>query len=553
MLQKLIINNYAIIKQVEINFHEGLNIITGETGAGKSILMGALGLVLGERADAKAIMNGEDKCIIESYFYVKPYKLQNYFNTNELDYDDICLVRREITSNGKSRAFINDTPVNLIQLKELGALLIDIVSQNETLALNDVSFQLSIIDSIAENEELLTDYKHSYNLYKKIEKQLSDLIETESKVKQSEDYNKFILNELLEAKIIEDEQDELEQSLNILSNAEEIKTITYNAYALLDYAEPSIIDQLRNVKNSILPIIKHNKTFEEISLRLEQNIIDLKDISAEFEEITDKTQANPSELLFVEERIQTLINLQKKHKVKSNSELINIQNELENELLKANSLNSEIENLSLKLVELKQSLLNKAQKLSSNRRENIPTIEKNVHALLNSVAMPDANLKIEQNLLLNNELNINGIDKIEFLFSANKGSNFQQISKVASGGELSRLMLCIKSLISEKVSLPSIVFDEIDTGISGEAALKVSSVLKKLAVKHQVLAITHLPQIAAKADAHFNVYKQSGNDKTYSNIRLLNKTEQINEIAVMLSGNNPTEQVLLAAKELMNN
>jgi DNA repair protein RecN (Recombination protein N) len=553
MLQKLIINNYAIIKQVEINFHEGLNIITGETGAGKSILMGALGLVLGERADAKAIMNGEDKCIIESYFYVKPYKLQNYFNTNELDYDDICLVRREITSNGKSRAFINDTPVNLIQLKELGALLIDIVSQNETLALNDVSFQLSIIDSIAENEELLTDYKHSYNLYKKIEKQLSDLIETESKVKQSEDYNKFILNELLEAKIIEDEQDELEQSLNILSNAEEIKTITYNAYALLDYAEPSVIDQLRNVKNSILPIIKHNKTFEEISLRLEQNIIDLKDISAEFEEITDKTQANPSELLFVEERIQTLINLQKKHKVKSNSELINIQNELENELLKANSLNSEIENLSLKLVELKQSLLNKAQKLSSNRRENIPTIEKNVHALLNSVAMPDANLKIEQNLLLNNELNINGIDKIEFLFSANKGSNFQQISKVASGGELSRLMLCIKSLISEKVSLPSIVFDEIDTGISGEAALKVSSVLKKLAIKHQVLAITHLPQIAAKADAHFNVYKQSGNEKTYSNIRLLNKTEQINEIAVMLSGNNPTEQVLLAAKELMNN
>lgn len=553
MLQKLIINNYAIIKQVEINFHEGLNIITGETGAGKSILMGALGLVLGERADAKAIMNGEDKCIIESYFYVKPYKLQNYFNTNELDYDDICLVRREITSNGKSRAFINDTPVNLIQLKELGALLIDIVSQNETLALNDVSFQLSIIDSIAENEELLTDYKHSYNLYKKIEKQLSDLIETESKVKQSEDYNKFILNELLEAKIIEDEQDELEQSLNILSNAEEIKTITYNAYALLDYAEPSVIDQLRNVKNSILPIIKHNKTFEEISLRLEQNIIDLKDISAEFEEITDKTQANPSELLFVEERIQTLINLQKKHKVKSNSELINIQNELENELLKANSLNSEIENLSLKLVELKQSLLNKAQKLSSNRRENIPTIEKNVHNLLNSVAMPDANLKIEQNLLLNNELNINGIDKIEFLFSANKGSNFQQISKVASGGELSRLMLCIKSLISEKVSLPSIVFDEIDTGISGEAALKVSSVLKKLAIKHQVLAITHLPQIAAKADAHFNVYKQSGNEKTYSNIRLLNKTEQINEIAVMLSGNNPTEQVLLAAKELMNN
>lgn len=552
MLQKLSIKNYAIIKQVEIEFHKGLNIITGETGAGKSILMGALGLVVGERADAKAIMNGEEKCVIEAQFYIKPYNLNAFFNDTELDYDDNCIVRREITANGKSRAFVNDTPVNLNQLKDLGTLLVDIVSQHETLALNDLTFQLSIVDAIAENEELLADYKQTYNTYKKAEKQLSELIEKEAKSKQDEDYFKFILNELVEANLQENEQLELEENLNILSNAEEIKAATYNAYASLDMAEPSLIDQLRNIKGSLAPVVKHNKAISELSNRIEQCIVELKDIAAELDEIADKTQANPDELANVEERLQLLNNLQKKHRVATNVELLQLQQKLEDDLLATVSLQTEIENLNTRLVELKAGLISKAQRLSKKRTEIIPLIEQKVKELLLQVAMPDASLQISNGTLTDNELNAIGIDKIEFLFAANKGSNYQPINKVASGGELSRLMLCIKSLISEKVNLPSIVFDEIDTGISGEAALKVSEVLKKHALKHQVLAITHLPQIAAKADAHFNVYKQSGTDKTYSNIRLLDKLEQINEIAVMLSGNNPTEQVLLAAKELMN-
>ncbi|MFZ4796095.1 MAG: DNA repair protein RecN [Bacteroidia bacterium] len=553
MLQKLSIKNYAIISQVEIEFHKGLNIITGETGAGKSILMGALGLVLGERADAKAITNGEEKCVIESHFDIKNYQLNSFFSESELDYDDHCIIRREITSNGKSRAFINDTPVNLNQLKDLGAMLIDVVSQHETLALNEAVFQLSIVDAIADNVELLGNYKQLFSSYKKQEKHLKDLIEQEAKSKQDEDYYQFILNELVEANLQENEQIELEDNLNLLSNAEEIKSVTYNAYAVLDLTEPSLIDQLRSIKSSLSPIVKHNKFIDELSTRIEQSIVELKDISAELETISEKTSANPTELASVEERLQLLYNLQKKHRVANNLELLQLQQKLENDLQTSFSLQLEIEKTTKELLEQKENLVQQAEVLRKKRNEIIPSIEQKVKQLLFDVSMPDAVLKISNEVLDAQLINANGIDKIEFLFAANKGSNFQPINKVASGGELSRLMLCVKSLISEKVNLPSIVFDEIDTGISGEAALKVSEVLKKHAQKHQVLAITHLPQIAAKADAHFNVFKQNDNEKTYSNIRLLDKAEQINEIAVMLSGNNPTEQVILAAKELINN
>ncbi len=553
MLQKLSIKNYAIIKQVEIEFHKGLNIITGETGAGKSILMGALGLVLGERADAKAIMNGEDKCVIESHFYIKPYHLKLFFTESELDYDDHCIIRREITANGKSRAFINDTPVNLNQLKDLGTMLIDIVSQHETLALNESVFQLSIVDAIAENDELLGVYKQSFLSFKKTEKYLNELIEKEAKSKQDEDYYQFILNELVEANLQENEQLALEENLNLLSNAEEIKAATFNAYAALDLTEPSLIDQLRSIKSSLSPVVKHNKLIGELSNRIEQSIVELKDISAELETISDKTSANPAELASVETRLQLLINLQKKHRVDNNLALLQFQEKLENDLFATVSLQNEIERISNELLEMKSDLFKKAKIVSAKREAIIPVIEQKVKQLLTEVSMPDAVLKINRESLDASQINTNGIDKIDFLFAANKGSNLQPINKVASGGELSRLMLCVKSLISEKVNLPSIVFDEIDTGISGEAALKVSEVLKKHALKHQVLAITHLPQIAAKADAHFNVFKQNDHEKTYSNIRLLDKLEQINEIAVMLSGNNPTEQVILAAKELINN
>ncbi len=553
MLQKLSIKNYAIIKQVDIEFHKNFNIITGETGAGKSILMGALGLILGDRADAKSIMTDEEKCIIEAQFYIKQYKLKGYFTSNELDYDETCIIRREITANGKSRAFINDTPVTLNHLKDLGSLLIDIVSQHKTLALNDNAFQLNVIDAIADNDDALNTYKTAFQQYKKDEKHLAELIEREAKSRQDEDYFKFILNELVEANLKQEEQQELETQLNILSNAEQIKEITYHAYAGLDAAEPSLIDQLRSIKNSLVPVSKHNTAFVDLAQRIEQCIVELKDVAAELETLSEKTNADPKLLESIDERLQLLFALQKKHRAASNTELLQLQQKLEDDLLQIGSLQHEIEQQQKTLLALKEQLIGYAQAISKKRSQVISMVEQKVKSLLAQVAMPDAALQINQTVLEAAQMNLNGIDKIEFMFAANKGSQFQPISKVASGGELSRLMLCIKSLISEKVNLPSIVFDEIDTGISGEAALKVSQVLQKHATKHQVIAITHLPQIAAKADAHFNVHKQIIGNKTVSNIKLLGKSEQIQEIAIMLSGNNPTEQVVLAAKELMSN
>ena len=551
MITSLKIKNYAIIKEVEIEFGPKLNIITGETGAGKSIMMGALGLILGERADAKSLMNQEEKCVIECNFDIKKDKLKSFFKQNELDYDDICIIRREITNNGKSRAFINDTPVTLNLLKDLGSKLVDIVSQHETLELNEAEFQLEIIDAIADNLELLEDYKNTFIQYKNCLKQLEELNEREAKAKQDEDYFKFILNELTEAKIQDNEQEELENTLNLLSHAETIQQASYTAFCLLDGTENSLIDQLRVVKSNLTSAQKHNKGIEELGVRLEQSTIELKDIAAEFENISNLSHANPSELERVDNRLQLLFNLQKKHRLNNNLELIDFQRKLENDILEISSISKEIEQKEFELKNHHESVLSKAKVLSDKRKNSIPLIEKNISKLLAQVAMPDAELKVKHTSLDNDNINQTGTDIIEFYFAANKGSQMQAINKVASGGELSRLMLCIKSLISDKISLPSIVFDEIDTGISGEAALKVGNVMKEHAKKHQVLAITHLPQIAAKADSHFNVYKSLENNITRTNIRKLNDTERQYEIAVMLAGNKPSEQVLLTAKEMM--
>jgi DNA repair protein RecN (Recombination protein N) len=551
LITSLKIKNYAIIKEVEIEFGPKLNIITGETGAGKSIMMGALGLILGERADAKSLMNQDDKCVIECSFDIKKDKLKSFFKQNELDYDDLCIVRREITNSGKSRAFINDTPVTLNLLKDLGSRLVDIVSQHETLELNEAEFQLEIIDAIADNLELLEDYKNTFNQYKNCVKQLEELNEREAKAKQDEDYYKFILNELSEAKIQETEQEELENALNVLSHAETIQEAAYNAYTLLDGTENSLIDQLRVIKSGLSSSQKHHKGIEELSIRIEQSTIELKDIAAEFDNISNLSQANPTELARVDNRLQLLFNLQKKHRLNSNIELLEFQRKLENDILAISSLSKEIEQKELELKNHHESVLTKAKVLSEKRKNCIPEIEKNISKLLAQVAMPDAELKVKHTSLDNDKINQTGTDMIEFYFAANKGSQMQAINKVASGGELSRLMLCIKSLISDKISLPSIVFDEIDTGISGEAALKVGNVMKEHAKKHQVLAITHLPQIAAKADNHFNVYKTIDDNTTRTNIRKLNEIERQNEIAVMLAGNKPSDQVLLTAKEMM--
>lgn len=550
MLKELHIRNYAIIKEVDITFNNKLNIITGETGAGKSILMGALGLILGERADTKSLMNADDKCVIEGVFDVSTYSIKFYFDQNELDYDNTCILRREIAPNGKSRAFINDTPVNLNQLKDLGSQLVDIVSQHQTLDLNNSDFQLSIVDAIADNNPDLEQYKQSYKQYKQTEKLLAELIEREAKAKTDEDYLQFILNELNEVNPLPNEQEELEKQLEILSNAETIQQSAGVAFGALNADEQGVIEVLREIKANLNNGSKHHTGLQELVKRIDSSMIELKDIAAELENIAEQTQANPNELERIDARLQQLFNLQKKHRVANNTELIAFKNEVEEKLNNIGSLSDEIVNTQKTLNDLKQHISKQAKQLSDKRSKAIPQIEKRVNELLVQVQMPDAHIKISQHIL-SDTFNTNGIDQIELLFAANKGSSFQPINKVASGGELSRLMLCIKSLISDKVALPTIVFDEIDTGISGEAAMKVSNVMKQHAAKHQVIAITHLPQIAGKADTHLLVYKNNNKDTTQTYIKTLSKDERVGEIARMLHGENPSEKVLEAAKELI--
>jgi DNA repair protein RecN (Recombination protein N) len=549
MLQSLHIRNYAIIKAVDINFDRRLNIITGETGAGKSILMGALGLILGERADSKSLHNPEDKCVVEGTFTIGSYHLKQFFETNELDYDTTCLIRREITPNGKSRAFVNDTPVNLTVLKELGEQLIDIVSQHQTLELNEEQFQLSIIDAIADTEKQKAEYSTSFRLYKKTERELKELIEKEAKARTDEDYLKFMLTELVEANLNADEQAELEKQLEILSNAENIQVAAGSANRTLSEDEQSIIDQIQQIKATLQPASKHHQGLLELYNRLDSTIIELKDVSAELEAIAENTQANPEALQKTEDRLQLIFDLQKKHRVTTNAELLTLKQQMESNLTSIGSLQNEILDVEYKLSQLKESLTKQAEQLSVKRAKAIPVIEKNIHELLKQVEMPDAKISVDHKILP--DFTETGTDFISLLFSANKGQQLQPISKVASGGELSRLMLCVKSLISDKVALPSIVFDEIDTGISGEAAIKVSQVMKKHASQHQVIAITHLAQIAGKADAHFFVHKTSDKTSTNTHIKQLSENERLEEIARMLHGANPSPKVLEAARELI--
>jgi DNA repair protein RecN (Recombination protein N) len=551
MLTALHVKNYAIIRESEIYFDKKLNIITGETGAGKSILMGALGLILGDRADTKVLMNVEEKCIVEGIFKIKAYQLNAYFEDEGLDYDDTCIIRREISSSGKSRAFINDTPVTLNQLKDLGTKLVDIVSQNQTLQLNDESFQLSILDAIAENSVEKRNYQQVYHLWKEASRILVDLKQREIQARKDEDYLKFVLNELTEAKPLEEEQLELERKLDVLSHAELIKQSSINAFDVIEGNENSIIQQLNLSRQMMLSGAKFHPELEALIQRLSSTIIELKDISAELETIGEQTEANPEVLLQVESRLQLLFNLHKKHQVLNNKELIAWMHKLEADLSKIGSLQDEILETEKSIHSFEEQLNNLAQKLSEKRTSASPKIEQEIQKLLVQVQMPDAQLKVE-NKIDQSTFHANGIDHISFLFSANKGSTFQPLNKVASGGELSRLMLCIKSLINDKVALPTIVFDEIDTGISGEAALKVSQVMKKHADKHQVIAITHLPQIAGKADAHFYIYKSSDKHTTTTHIKSLNESERVEEIARMLHGENPSAKVIEAAKELMH-
>jgi DNA repair protein RecN (Recombination protein N) len=549
MLQRLSISNYALIDNLEISFDKGLNILTGETGAGKSIILGALSLILGQRAESRYFYNQQKKCVIEGSFKIEGFHLKSFFEDNDLDYEAETVLRREISADGKSRAFVNDTPVNLNSLKALGEKLIDIHSQHATLEINDPEFQLLIVDSVAKHDELLNDYRAKFKAYKKSTSRLQQLIEESDKAKADLDYFQFQFDELEKATLSADEQELAEQELYALNNAGEIKRNLLGAYYLMNEGETSALIQLREAAHQLSALEKFNPEITELHQRLNSTIIELKDIAAEIDTLEQRTHTNEARVEEINTRLSLIYNLQKKHRVNTTADLLQIQDELSGKIQQAVFGDEAIEKLNSQLGADKKELEQLAAKLSANRSKIIPQIEKQVLETLAEMGMANSALKIDTSNT--GELTKDGIDHVRFLFSANKGHALAEMSKVASGGELSRLMLSIKSLVAQNTALPTIIFDEIDTGVSGEVANKVGQIMQKLADNLQVITITHLPQIASKGQSHYFVYKDDEGAATNTRIKQLNQQERVLEIAKMLSGDKPGESALQNARELL--
>lgn len=549
MLQQLNISNYALIDQLQLNFEDGLNIITGETGAGKSILLGALGLILGDRADKSALLNASVKCIIEGVFE-NTADIKRFLASNDLDAESKLIIRREISAEGKSRSFINDTPVSLAQLKEAGSLIVDIHSQHQTLLLNQSGFQLQVVDAFSHHEKTLDEYRNTFHQFKQAKIDLDVLKKNHAEMLAEQDYLSFQFNELNEINLKDErEQELLEAELNQLTHADEIKSSLINASNLLSGGE----DDLINTLNQLLGILQQAERFDdglqEISKRIKSAGIEIKDIASEIEEKAEAIQSNPQRLDFVSERLNNIYRLQQKHRLATVSDLMQLQIDLDKKLQGIQSGDEDIVAAEKKLQTLNQKVIDLAAKISENRKASIPVIEKEIKKLLKEVNLADAVLKIERTSLP--EPAINGRDSIIFLFSANKGVEYRDISKVASGGELSRLMLCIKASLAKLEKLPTLILDEIDTGISGETALNVGNLLHDISKNYQLISITHLPQIAGRGKAHFFVYKETVGKRTNTMVKKLSQDERIVEVARMLSGNKPTYAAIANAKELL--
>lgn len=553
MLKRLAIRNYALIDNLDISFSKELNILTGETGAGKSIILGALSLILGQRAESKYFFNQQKKCIIEGTFLLDGFHLNEFFTENDLDFDLETVLRREISSDGKTRAFINDTPVNLAILKKLGEKLIDVHSQHASLEINDEEFQLLVIDTVAGNQNLLNNFRKVYKSYKKAQTQLRDLISQSEQSKADLDYFQFQFEELEKAKLIAGEQVELVKEFDALSHAEDIKKNLLNAISILSESEPSAIAQIKEAAISLANAEKYKVEVAVLTERLNSSLIEIKDILSEIEDIEQGSMVNENRLLELSERLDLIYSLQKKHRVSSEMELIAIRDEISNKLNGILFADEDIEKLKVEVDRLYNEVQELSAQLNSSRAESIPKVEASVMATLAEIGMPNAVLQILNETLPTGKFDENGNNQIKFLFSANKGQAPLPMNKVASGGELSRLMLSIKSLIAMHTALPTIIFDEIDTGISGEVALKVGHIMEKLSKNMQVIAITHLPQIASKGDSHYRVFKDEQEEITRTNINELSQEERILEIAKMLSGDNPGESAVQNARDLILN
>ena len=546
MLKSLFIQNFVLIDSLDICFNPGFSVITGETGAGKSIILGALSLVLGQRADGKSIKQGADKCVIEAIFDVSKYQLEPFFLGNDLEYDpESCILRRELYASGKSRAFVNDSPVPLAILKELGTKLIDIHSQHQNLLLGDNRFQLRVVDVMAENEILLILYKKEYTRYQGLRKALSALKERAAQSKQEEDYIRFQLDQLEEANLQPNEQEELEQEQETLSHAEEIKSSLYRVSSCLDGEEQGVVSLLKESLSSMDALERYFPRAKEIAERLRSAYIDLNDLASEMEGMIEDVEFNPDRLAWVNERLDTLYALQQKHRVSSVDDLIALRDQFRAQLTDIESFDEQIAALEKQVQDAYKELLQQAAVLSEQRKVAAVAFAQQLVQMVAPLGMPHTRFQVE--VVPRKEPESDGMDEIRFLFSANKSMALQPVAQTASGGEISRLMLCIKAMIAGFTALPTIIFDEVDTGVSGD----IADIMQDLGSKMQVFAITHLPQIAAQGEAHYFVYKEDVKDRTLTRIRPLDKEERIREVARMLSGSALTEASLANAKDLL--
>lgn len=550
MLRSLYIQNYALIEKLDISFEQGFSVITGETGAGKSIILGAIGLLLGQRADVKSIRTGATKCIIEARFDISNYHMRPFFEENELDYEDECILRRELYASGKSRAFINDTPAQLAQMKELGEQLIDIHSQHQNLLLNKEGFQLNVLDLLAHDEPALSAYQAAYKQWKQAQNDLDRLLERAARDKADEDYIRFQWEQLEEAHLTKGEQEELEQEAETLSHAEDIKASLYRTDQLFNNEEGGLLSNLKECCNVMAELQAVYPAAEEWANRLESSYIELKDIADEVSDREEQVEFNPTRLDEVNERLNLIYSLQQKHRMDTVDELMALRDDYATRLASISSSDEEIETLKKRCGELQSEVRRQAAGLTEARREAAREVERQMAARLVPLGMPNVRFVVDMGE--RKEPGLHGMDTVTFLFSANKNGTLQNISSVASGGEIARVMLSVKAMIAGAVKLPTIVFDEIDTGVSGEIADRMADIMQEMANNdRQVISITHLPQIASRGRAHYKVYKKDNETETNSHIRRLTDEERVEEIAHMLSGATLTEAALNNARALL--
>jgi DNA repair protein RecN (Recombination protein N) len=549
MITTLSIKNYALIEKLSIDFSKGFSIITGETGAGKSIILGALGLVLGKRADLTSLKNKEEKCIIEAHFEISKYNLSRFFESNELDYETDTIVRREILPSGKSRAFINDSPVNLQILQELSLFLIDIHSQQQTRELSDENVQFDIIDAIADNVENIQEYQALLKSYKADKTKLNSLIKKQGESLKEQEYHSFLLNELVEANLKSGEQEVLEDDFEKLNNVETIKESLDKSLAVANEEQIGVLNNLKEIKASLQKIAGFSTDYNLLLDRVTSVAIEFDDISDELSRCSDKLINDPVQLDRIGQQLQLIYNLQKKHQVSTVDELLEIQVQLENSVFELGNLEAEIEKLTQAIQRKVELLDNQATTINDKRLEAIPILTQKLIVILDTLGMP--NVRFDIQVKQSDTYYPNGKDEIQFLFSANKGTDFGILKKVASGGEMSRIMLAVKAILAQYSKLPTLIFDEIDTGVSGEIAIKMGEIMKEMSQTMQIFAITHLPQIAAKGNAHFKVSKSTVGEDTQSELKLLTDEDRVIEIAQMLSGAVVSDSALNHAKALL--